>query len=96
MIKNKELVSIDHAYFDILETTPFFIVLRSKNTGHYWHLLLQIRNGHQSFFISHKHHKTDSYHPQACRGSIKYSCQYIKEHDTFHLQRMQRKKKKHT
>ena len=87
MITLKEIESIDTQYFNIIEVSAFFIVLQSRNTGHYWHLLRREPNNHISFFISHKHHISDPYHPQACRGSIKACCVYIKEHDKYHISR---------
>lgn len=94
MITNQDLKSIDTNYFDIIEVSTFYLVLRSKKTSHIWHLLEQEPNGHRSFFIAHKHHATDAYHPQTCRGSIDSCCKYIKEHDSYHFKREEYKTKK--
>ena len=94
MITPKELRSIDRSYFDVIEATPFYIVLRSKNTGHWWYLLEQEYSCFRSFYVSHKHHETDSYHPQTCRGSVEDCCLYIKGHDAYHLKRTRRKQLK--
>ena len=87
MISKHQINGIDKSYFSILEATPFYLVLQSKNTGHYWHLLESTAAGHISFRIQHKHHRTDPYHPQASARSIDAACQYIKRHDAFHQER---------
>ncbi len=92
MITSKDLRSIDRVYFDVIEVTPFYLVLRSKNTGHFWHLLEQDYRCFRSFKVFHKHHETDNYHPQTCKGSIGACCLYIKGHDAFHLKRTRWKK----
>lgn len=93
MITSADLSFIDLSYFNIKELTPFYIVLYSKTTGHYWHILEQDLLGGQSFYVSHKHHANDSYHPQTCRRSILACCQYIKSHDEYHLKRKSRRKR---
>lgn len=94
MITNADISVIDRGYFDIIETRGYFIVLRSKNTGHYWYLLEQEANDHRTFQIKHRHNKTEPYHLQKNKSSIAACCEYIKDHDTFHLERA-RKKKEH-
>ena len=94
MITPKDLRSIDRTYFDVIETTPFYLVLRSKNTGHFWYLLEQEYRCFRSFKVSHKHHKADSYHPQTCSASVEDCCLYIKRHDAYHLKRVRRKQLK--
>ena len=91
MISNKEIQAIDRQYFDVLETTAFYVVLRSRNTGHFWHLLEQHPGSHVTFLISHKHHEWNPYHPQANRPTIDDCCKYIKWHDRFHKQREKEK-----
>ena len=45
MITNSDISGIDRCYFEVLEATSFFIDLRSRNTGHFWHLLYTEANG---------------------------------------------------
>lgn len=94
MLTSTDYQIIDRTYFDIIEATPFYVVLRSKSTGHFWHLLEQDFLKGRSFYVSHKHHAMDFFHPQTCRRSIKSCCQYIKNHDEYHLIRKSRKKKR--
>lgn len=87
MISEHQINGIDKSYFSILEATPFYLVLQSKNTGHYWHILESTAAGHTSFRIQHKHHREDSYHQQTSAPSIEAACTYIMKHDAFHLER---------
>ena len=90
-ISRSDIRQIDTHYFNIIEATPFFIVLESKNTGHFWHLLHTDLNGRVSYRISHKHHRQDSFHPQSSSRSITAACKYIKKHDLYHLRRQKAK-----
>ena len=91
MISKKDVQSINTDYFCIIEATPFYMVLQSKNTGHYWHLLESTAAGHTSFRIQHKHHREDSFHPQTSAPSIEAACRYIYSHDAFHCERKKMK-----
>lgn len=90
-ISKKELSAVDAMYFDVVEATPFYILLCSKNTGHYWHLLECDMNGHTSYRIYHKHKAQDSFHAQTSRPSIEAACRYIQGHDAFHIWRKKKK-----
>ncbi len=39
MITKEEIKELEGNYFEVLQTGAFAITLKSKNTGHYWHLL---------------------------------------------------------
>lgn len=91
MIDNNDIASIDTEYFDIKEKRTYSLVLQSRNTGHYWYLLERVYNDHRSFLIYHKHVIAKAYHPQKSRPSISACCEYIKEHDSFHLERVKKK-----
>ena len=93
-ISRSDISMIDTDYFSIVEATPFYIVLESKNTGHSWHLLHTEANGHVSYRISHRHHTQDPFHPQTSAPGISAACDYIKRHDAFHLLRQKKKAEK--
>ena len=93
-ISRSELSGIDESYFSLIEATPFYIVLQSRNTGHFWYLLHLTMNGHTSYKISHKHNLQDPFHPQTSRPSISAACEYIRQHDAYHLRREERKEKR--
>ena len=94
MIEIEEIQEIDEQYFLILARNPYCILLRSRNTGHYWHLLERLANGHRTFVISHRHNGTGPYHLQANRPSVASCCEYIRQHDDFHIERERRKKER--
>lgn len=92
MIEPVDIRSIDTEYFYIIEAKGYLEVLHSRVTGHDWTLLERIDNGHRTFLISHRHRPGMSFHKQTNRSSIKACCDYIKEHDAFHLERERQKK----
>lgn len=94
MITKNDLAAIDTYYFDVIGVKEYSIELRSKNTGHYWYLLERVYNGQRSFLIHHKHSVTKQYHPQKSRQFIYSCCDYIKDHDAFHLERVKKKKER--
>ena len=91
MIERTDLQAINTEYFDIVGLKEYSLVLRSKNTGHYWYLLEQEYNSCRTFLIHHKHHAADAYHPQKNRPTIEACCEYIMSHDVLHLERTRRK-----
>lgn len=94
MIENTDVGTVDTDYFDIISARDYTIVLRSKCTGHYWHLLEQQANGHRTFSICHRHNPVDSYHPQTNRPSIAECCRYIIDHDAYHIERVRKQKER--
>ena len=94
MLERTDLLAIDKDYFDFIEAKDYSLVLRSRNTGHYWYLLEQEYNGSRSFLIHHKHNASKPYHPQKNRPSIEACCEYIMSHDAFHLDRARKKERR--
>ena len=94
MINSKDLKLLDKNYFDIIATSTYYVVLRSKNTGHLWHLLERDLNGHKSLVISHSHHASSPYHLQTNKPSIEACCEYIKNHDVYQLRKNQERKER--
>lgn len=95
MIDRNDLAVLDTDYFEIKEIKEYSLVLQSKNTGHYWYLLEQDYNGNRSFLIHHRHSTTKAYHTQKNRPCIYSCCEYIKDHDAFHLERKKKKEARH-
>ena len=91
MIDNTDIESIDKEHFEIIEKKNYTLVLRSKDTGHYWCLLEQVYNGHRFFRISHKHNASDPIHLQKSRPTVEEGCEYIRSHDAYHLDRIKKK-----
>ena len=104
MIEMDDLAAIDANYFEIIESKDYTVTLHSINTGHYWHLLERIANGHRSFVVSHRHGGSGPYHLQQTRSkpSIEACCDYIKDHDAYQArkdmaneQRRQKNRRRH-
>lgn len=91
MIDQTDIDSINKKYFEIIEKKDYTIVIRSRDTGHYWCLLEQVYNDHRFFQISHRHHAENPYHIQKSRPTIADCCEYIQSHDAYHLKKERRK-----
>ncbi len=53
MITTEELKKVEGNYFEVLQTGAFAVTLRSKNTGHYWHLIEREYPTFRHFVIYH-------------------------------------------
>lgn len=93
MIERDDIIKIDRSYFEIVEIKDFVIVIRSRNTGHYWCLQEQMPNNSRSFLISHKHHQSNPYHRQKNRPTVEACCEYIRSHDFYQMEKDRRKEK---
>ena len=87
MISKKDVASINTAYFTVIEANSFYMVLQSKNAGHFWYILESVAAGHRTFRIQHKHHSRDPFHPQTSAPSLPDAYRYIYGHDAFHCER---------
>lgn len=95
MVGQADIKETDTGYFDIAQAGGHIIVLRSKNTGHGWCLSEQEICGHRTFRISHRHGPSGAYHPHGrSRPSVRACCDYIMDHDSFHLEREMKKKER--
>ncbi len=84
MFSQKEL-KIDPKYFDIIGRSAFCVTIRSKNTGHYWHILNQDGNNYRSCTIYHRHDNHGSYHRHGHKSTLAKCIEDIKGHDQFQL-----------
>lgn len=94
MFTTEEINKIPISYFHIINTSAFAVTLRSKNTGHDWHILYQESRILKHCVIYHRHKPTDSFHLQCTSPSLEEAIQVIQSHDTFHCQRKEAKKQK--
>lgn len=84
MLTMEELRLID-GYFTLLSSNAFCVTIRSKCTGHEWHIVVQESVRFRSFEISHRHNRHDSFHLHGHAGTFKKALETIKSHDTFQL-----------
>lgn len=94
MITKKEINAINKSYFNILQSNSFAIYIQSRNTKHYWGILLSKYPTFRNFQILHKHHNHNPYHRHSNAANIEAAINHIKAHDKYHIKRKQAKKKK--
>ena len=85
MITKEEIKELDGNYFEVLQTGAFAITLKSKNTGHYWHLLEREYPSFRHFVIYHKHNASDAYHAQGTACDLAAAVSGIMSHDEFQM-----------
>ena len=92
MIEPTDLAAIDKHYFEVIGNNNYCITIRSMNTLHEWHLMERVANGHRTFVISHRHGISNSYHVQRSRPTVGACCDYIMDHDRYHLEKVRKQK----
>lgn len=92
MIEPSDLAAIDRQYFEVIGNNDYGITLRSLNTLHEWHLLERIANDNRTFVISHRHRPSAPYHLQKTRPTVAACCDYIMDHDRYHLEKVRKQK----
>jgi hypothetical protein len=85
MITKEELKKVEGNYFEVLQAGAFAITLKSKNTGHYWHLLEREYPTFRNFVIYHKHNVSDEYHVQGTACDLATAVSGIRSHDEFQM-----------
>ena len=60
MITKEEIKELEGNYFEVLQAGAFAITLKSKNTGHYWHLLEREYPSCRQFAFYPKHNVSDA------------------------------------
>ena len=85
MITTKELNSINKDYFHIIQANGFAVYLQSKNTKHFWGILIAEYPTFRNFQIYHKHNQHDSYHRHKDAPTLLAAIESIKGHDKFQM-----------
>ena len=93
MFTRKEL-NIDSHYFEIIGCTGFCVTIRSRNTGHYWHIVNADGRNYRSCKIYHRHKSQGEYHLHGHAGTLAKCIADIKSHDIFQLNGRKRVTKK--
>lgn len=94
MFTRSEINDLDRHYFDILGTSPFAITLRSRNTGHEWHILMSEGTGWQSCRILHRHRHSDSWHKHPSEPTLNDAVAVIQRHDRYQMRKDEAKRKR--
>ena len=89
MFSRNDIASIDRTYFSVLGSSPFTITLRSNNTQHEWHLMVQqVRVEARvinSIKIYHRHDRTVGFHEHGHARTLPEAIKMIRDHDVFQL-----------
>ncbi len=94
MFSEKEL-NIDPIYFEIINRNCFVVTLRSRNTGHYWHIVnCDETNYYPTCIIYHKHKTEDLYHLHGQRSTLDLCIKSIYSHDAYVLKKNKAKRNK--
>lgn len=83
MFSLQQLNSIDRKYFMVFESAPYLLVLKSKNTRHYWRI--QPTGKKNQCSIYHSHCGDCNYHFQCNSKDLEESLKTIREHDKYQL-----------
>lgn len=85
MFTQKDIESIDTAYFKVLVSSPFALTLESICTGHQWHLILKNESRCKPCEVYHRHKTTDPWHRQWAGKAFNKALEAIREHDQFQI-----------
>jgi len=92
MFSKEEIKLFNIPYFEIASEiedrkADTLIVIKSKNTGHYWrlHKKKNIPKGKRTIVIYHKHEAKDEYHRHYETFNTLQAIKSIIEHDTYVL-----------
>ncbi len=94
MFSEAEL-NIDSNYFEIINRNYYVVTIRSKNTGHYWHIVNSDEtNYRRTCYIYHKHKTEDQYHYHGCHRTLDICLKSIYCHDSQVIRRKKENKKR--
>lgn len=85
MISTKEIALIDKSYFNVLQATGYAIYLQSKNTKHFWGIIVEEFPSFRHFQVYHKHNAIDQYHRHRDRATLEATIKEIQRHDMFQM-----------
>lgn len=85
MIKKNELKLINEDYFCVIGKNAYTVTLRSKCTGHFWHIELAEYPNYRNYKLYHKHNISNPYHRHSDRPSLQAVLNEIVGHDKFQM-----------
>ena len=90
MFTQEDIGQLNRVYFDIIQITGYHIVVRSRNSKHFWDIeCVELFHGGRQIIIKHKHNDSDSFHVQkGCHPrNIREAQNLIKSHDGYFLKK---------
>lgn len=88
MFTEKDFERIDTEYFHILKMGGFVITLKSRCTGHCWHIVfasggVRIPGAENYCIVYHTHTENTPYHLHARKRNLNAIIKMIKKHDVY-------------
>lgn len=83
MFTQRQLNTIDRNYFIVFEASPYQVIIKSKNTRHFWKI--RSEDDKQKIIIYHSHQGDCNYHFHYSVGSLEKAIHEIKNHDIFQI-----------
>lgn len=88
-------LNIDSNHFAIIKRNCYVVTIRSRNTGHYWHIVNSDEvNCQRTCHVYHKHKAEDQYHYHGCHRTLESCLKSIYCHDAFVLRNKKSNKKR--
>lgn len=88
MFALKEISSIDRSYFKVLKSSPYAITVRSRNTGHCWHIIPYKGASKQyNCIIYHTHHQGNDYHLHGYAPTLEDCLKQIQNHNRYQMKK---------
>ncbi len=87
MFADKDLSAIDRRYFKVIQATGFVVTIKSKNTGHIWHILIYEHPYGTSCTIMHTHGNPTGWHEHGHGRNLSDYIRQIKGHDRYQLRK---------
>lgn len=85
MFTGKDLSAIDRRYFKVIQATGFSVTIKSKNTGHCWHILIHEYPHCSGCTIMHTHGSPAGWHEHGRGRNLTECIRQIKSHDRYQL-----------
>lgn len=82
LFTSKDYLAIDRTYFFVFQETSYCIIVKSKNTSHFWKLIPSAKS---KIEIYHSHQGNGNYHKHDIADSLSSSYSKIKAHDHYQL-----------
>ena len=70
MFSRADFNGLDSRYFRIDVKKDYYVIVMSRNTGHFWHLHCCGDCGRESYMIFHKHKAEHPYHKHGRASSL--------------------------
>lgn len=74
----------------LIESSPFIIVVQSKQSQHYWKIMSTEISGINKFVLFHSHHGNNDYHQHKVYDTLEDVFDEMKRHDIYQVEKRSR------